>query len=806
MTMNNILTNKYSKRPIFITLLFLFFCTFIFAEQPVNPTLSGKVTDGDKAIPFATIQVKTTTIGTASNKDGEFQMPDIPDGSQTLIIKALGFKTKEIAVAIDHTKPSDITIQLDDDVLGIDQVVVTADKTQKRRVDASMIVNAMTPKQLDQVQAVTLSDGLNFTSGVRMETTCQNCGSSSVRMNGMDGSYAQILINGRQIFSGLASVYGLEIIPANMIQQLEVVKGGGSALYGSNAIAGTINLITKEPLENSFEASIREGLVGLDYKPKNDLNINVNTSVVSNDKNTGISLYATHRKRQGYDANGDGYTEMTRINNTTFGTNFYHRFGYRNKLTIDYFNIQEERRGGNNLNEIEHESDIAESIKHKINTAAVNFTRFIGENSGELSVYGSFQDIIRNAYYGAKNYDDSEVGIPDMTSYGYTTDFAYNYGIQLKNGNGRFNYIVGLEDVGDLLNDKKLAYTDLTDSTYYDDTQVSDQVSNTYGAFVQLEYNLSKFTFSGGLRCDYYDIDDQTEENTGDDSNTVLSPRINILYKPMSHLQVRGSFSTGYRAPQIYDEDLHIETSGSRKVIHENSDNLKQESSKSYMLSADYQGKLGNTDFELTAEGFYTDINDPFALDYSDADDEGTVTATRVNGDKATVKGVNIEAHYHPASKIEINLGYTVQNSEYNTNQEYYLDEDDASTYAYTKKFVRTPDNYGYMTLNADPFKDFTFSLNGTYTGSMLVEYYGEEKNVSNPLLNSDNFFDLGAKAQYILRSNKSFDMGFSVGVKNIFNSYQDDFDTGVNRDPGYIYGPFTPRSIYFKIRIGNVL
>ncbi len=790
-------------RQLYTTIILLIFCAYIYAGQP---PLSGKVTDGKQPIPFATVQVKATNIGTASDKDGKFNMPEIPEGSQTLVIKALGYKTKEVTVTITPNKTLDLKINLDEDVLGIDQVVVTADKTAKRRVDASMIVNAMTPKQLEQVQAVTLSDGLNYTSGVRMETTCQNCGSSSVRLNGMDGSYSQVLINGRQIFSGLAGVYGLEMIPANMIQQLEVIKGGGSALYGSNAIAGTVNIITKEPLQNSFEASIKDGLIGLDHNPKNDLNININTSVVSEDKNTGLSLYATHRKRQGYDANGDDFTEMARLNNTTFGANFYHRIGYRNKITIDYFNINEDRRGGNNLNEIEHESDIAESIKHKINTAAINFTRFIGQNNGQLSVYGSFQDIIRNSYYGAKSYEDgSDVGIPDLTSYGYTTDFTYNYGIQLKNGNGKFNYIVGLEDVGDVLNDKKLGYTD-SDDEYHEDTQVSDQLINTYGAFGQVEYTLSKFTFSGGLRLDYYDIDDRSEDNTGDDSNTIISPRLNILYKPVKHFQIRGSFSTGYRAPQVFDEDLHIETSGSRKVLHENSADLKQESSQSYMLSGDYQGEIGNGDFEVLVEGFYTGIKDPFSLEYSDADDQGTVTATRVNGDKATVQGINIEAHYFPSSKLQFDLGFTSQKSQYNTAQAYYLDEDDLSTYAYEKDFVRTPNNYGYLTVNADPLRDLTISLNGTYTGTMLVEYYGEEKELTNPILDSEDFFDLGLKAEYVVRNNKSFDMGLSVGVKNIFNSYQSDFDSGVNRDPGYIYGPSTPRSIYFGIRIGNIL
>ncbi len=792
------------------------------AEQP---PLSGTITDGSNPIPFATIQIKATNLGTASDKNGSFKLEELPDGKQTLVIKALGYKTKELSVTIDQNKPLNININLDDDVLGIDQVVVTADKAPKRRVDASMIVNAMTPKQLDQVQAVTLSDGLNFTSGVRMEDNCQNCGQSSVRMNGLDGSYSQVLINGRQIFSGLASVYGLEMIPSNMIQQIEIVKGGGSALYGSNAVAGTINLITKEPATNSFQAGVKDGLIGLGHSPKNDLNVNVNTSIVSDNKNSGLSLFANHRKRAGYDYNGDGFTEMAQLNNTTFGADFFYRMGYRNKLTLSYFNINENRRGGNLLDDPEHESDIAESIKHKINTAALDFTRFIGANNGKLSIYGSFQNINRRSYYSAKDYEDekvlsdgTEIGIPDLTSYGLTTDFAYNYGIQLKNEIGKLSYIIGLEDVGDVLNDKELAYTDMSDTTYYDDTPVSDQLIDTYGLFAQVDYTLSKLTASVGVRVDNYNVDDRTETDE-DNSGTVLSPRINLLYKPINNFQVRGSYSTGYRAPKVFDEDLHIEASGSRKVIHENAAGLKQETSHSYSLSGDYQGKIGSNSFEISLEGFYTNIQDPFTSEYEHDENSTTVTCIRENGDEAIVKGVSLECHYYFNAKTGFDLGFTTQKSQYNTAQAYYnVDDVDETTPYYYKDFMRTPNNYGYLTFNSEPIKNLKFSLNGTYTGSMLIEYYGYENkngyeyvegdyNTADPILNTDkNFFDLGGKLEYVVKQNKDFDIGISVGMKNIFNSFQSDFDSGRDRVPEYIYGPGTPRSIYFGIKIGNIL
>ena len=779
----------------------LLFNTNLLSEVK-NPPLHGEITVDGEPVPFATVQLKSTTIGAASDLEGKFFFEELPEGEHTLIIKSVGHKTKEVKINFSESQPIALDINLEEDVLGLDQVVVTADKTQKRRIDASMIVNTMTPKQLNKIQAITLSEGLNFTTGLRTENNCQNCGANALRMNGMDGSYSQVLINGRPIFSGLVGVYGLELIPTNMIQQLEVVKGGGSALYGSNAIGGTVNVITKEPLSNIFEASINNGIIGLGENPKNDLNINLNTTIVSDDKNTGLALYATHRNREGYDANDDTFTELSELKNTTLGANLYHRIGYRNKITFDFFHIDEERRGGDMLEATEHEANVAESIKHNINTGAVNFSRFIGENNTQWSAYASAQHVDRWTYYGARSYDDPinyPDGTPDLSAYGSTKDLSYNFGTQIKGGIGRNSYIAGIENVGGSLKDKKLGYTD--EEGYHSDVIISDQTMNTLGIFGQYDYTLSNITFSAGVRVDNYNIKNKADGQNESTSNTVVSPRLNVLYKPIKQLQLRGSYSTGYRAPQIFDEDLHIEIAGNRKVIHENGNGLKQETSSSYMASLNYQTKIGSADFEFMAEGFYTQLKDAFANEQSDPDADGVVTYTRVNGGKAQVQGINLEAKYFPSANWNLDLGFTLQTSEYDEAQEY-------GNGHFEKEFLKTPKNYGYFTFNADPFKNFTLSLNGTYTGSMKLEYYGTS--LANPedgaIVKSDDFFDVGAKAEYFFRMKKGFDIGVNVGMKNIFNSYQNDFDSGINRDPGYIYGPIIPRSIFFGVRIGNLL
>ena len=125
-------------------------------------------------------------------------------------------------------------------------------KHLKRKTDSPVIVDIISSKKLQNIQACNLADGLSFSSGMRVENDCQTCNYTQLRMNGLSGSYSQILINGRPIISPLTGLYGLEQIPSNMISRIEVVKGGGSSLYGSSAIGGVVNVITNTPQFNQF--------------------------------------------------------------------------------------------------------------------------------------------------------------------------------------------------------------------------------------------------------------------------------------------------------------------------------------------------------------------------------------------------------------------------------------------------------------------------------------------------------------------------------------------------------------------------
>ena len=180
---------------------------------------------------------------------------------------------------------------------------------------------------------------MNFQPGVRVETNCQNCGFQQVRINGLDGPYTQILIDSRPVFSALSGVYGLEQIPASMIERVEVMRGGGSALFGSSAIAGTINIITKEPLRNSGQLS--HTITCFSGGNSFDNNTSLNLSLVTDDHRAGVYIFGQNRHRSGYDYDGDGFTELPKLKNQTVGFRSYFKTSTYSKLTFEYHHLQE---------------------------------------------------------------------------------------------------------------------------------------------------------------------------------------------------------------------------------------------------------------------------------------------------------------------------------------------------------------------------------------------------------------------------------------------------------------------------------
>ncbi|MEM9025249.1 MAG: TonB-dependent receptor, partial [Bacteroidota bacterium] len=309
-------------------------------------SVSGTVTTGDGPLPFANVFLEGTQFGASTNEEGQFVIRNIPAGTYTLQVTSVGMATVSESITLNEGQALQKNLTVKEDVLSLSQVVVSGTRYELDRVNNPVVVGVINNKLFNATQSIAISDGLNYQPGVRVETNCQNCGFTQVRLNGLEGAYSQILINSRPVFSALNSVYGLDQIPTNIVDRIEVVRSGGSALYGSNAIAGTINIITKDPVENSWELRSNTALIDGDAL---DQTFNLNGSIVNESLTSGITVYGMSRQRDDYDANGDGFTELVRLENTVLGAKAFFKPGERNKITVDFSALEEYRRGGDRL-------------------------------------------------------------------------------------------------------------------------------------------------------------------------------------------------------------------------------------------------------------------------------------------------------------------------------------------------------------------------------------------------------------------------------------------------------------------------
>ena len=753
--------------------IFLFSSNFTsFAQQESEANIYGHVLDAAnyEHMPFVNVSLKGTTFGTSTNENGHYILEHLPVGKHIVVVSFVGYKTIEREVILKANNSIELNFNLEENTILMKDVVVSANRYEVDRKEAATIVNVLTPKIFTTTNSVNLAEGLNYQPGLRVENTCQNCGVNAVRINGLEGKYSQILIDSRPVFSSLAGVYGLEQIPVSMIDRVEVIRGGGSAIFGSSAIGGVVNIITREPIRNSLDISNTTQLIG----GKSWDNVtSMNAALVSSNRKVGATIFGMSRDRQGYDHDGDGYTELGMLRGTSLGMRAYYRFSNQAKLTAEYHAMHEFRRGGDSIHMMPHQTTVAEQAEHYIHGGGLTYDYIAKNLKTRFSIYTSLQKVDRNTYYGTQY---------DINAYGTSNDFSWVSGGQFNQSFDRLifmpsEFVAGIEYSVNNLEDIQLAY----DRTLL-------QNINIASVFAQNEWKNSKMGFLIGARVDKHNLID----------NVVVSPRANFRYVFMENLTARLSYSSGYRAPQAFDEDLHIMAVGGEVAIIELSPDLKPEYSNSFSGSLNWSLSIKGGEFNILAEGFYTTLNDVFILKENGTDAQGNILMERANGSGAYVAGVNVEATYTPIRDLNMQIGYTFQQSRYK-EPEVWSENPNIEP---QKRMFRTPDHYGFMTVDYTMFESLNIALSGTYTGSMLVQhfagYVAEDVEVITP-----NFFDMGIKVAYDIKLSNNSVLQLNGGVKNIFNSYQNDFDKGADRDAGYIYGPALPRTFFVGLKLG---
>ena len=749
--------------------------TLLFTALPMaaqyDAHLTGHVLDErtGEHLPYVNIQIKGTNIGTVTDESGHYLLQDLPIGQQTVIFSFVGYETLELPVTLEQDRTVELKAAIREVSKQLDGVVVTANRYATKRQEAATIVNVLSPKLFETTAVACMAEAMSFQPGLRVENSCSNCGKTELRINGLQGQYTQILMDSRPVFSSMAAVYGLEQVPAAMIDRIEVVRGGGSAMYGANAIAGVVNIITKEPVRNFVNLS---NTSQINERAGYDIHTDLNASVMSENRKIGAYLFASHRTRSPYDRDNDGFSEVPLLKATTAGARVFFKTSAYSKLTAEYHHTTDYRRGGNHIDLEPHKADIAEQLRHNIDAGSLAFDWFSADNRHFLSAYSAIQHIGRESYFGT---------MQDLNAYGRSTDLTSNTGLQY-----RFSYPCGLMQ-GDLTVGAEYNYNGLHDQMLGYNRDIQQNV-HVIGAYAQNEWKNEQWSALVGARVEKHNFL----------RTPVVNPRATLRYTPVDGLVLRAGYSSGYRAPQAYDEDLHVAAVGGAVSLISLDPALRPEYSHSATLSADWYRSFGNCEINLTAEGFYTYLQDVFFLREEGQDAAGNILFTRTNAHGAWVGGLNLEGRFNcqlSTLNFQLSLGYTFQQSRYTVPQQW------SAVVPAQSRMLRTPDNYGYLLFDIEPVKDFTISLNARATGSMLMPhlagFVAQDEEVLTPA-----FWDLGLRLAYDIHLYKHYCLELSAGVKNILDQYQRDLDQGPLRDAGYIYGTTIPRTYFIGVAL----
>ena len=747
--------------------------------------ISGTVKADGEPVEFASVSIESLKLGVSTNKQGKYSLSNIPEGDYQLIISFIGYEKLHKAITISHNNLNvNLNIDLHEKSLLLDEVVVTGSKTFKRKTESPVIVNVTSSASLENTQSCNLAEGLKFQPGLRVETDCQTCNYTQLRMNGLAGGYSQILVNGRPIFSPLTGLYGMEQLPVNMIERIEVVRGGGSSLYGSSAIGGTVNVITKIPKKNSYDISNSFQLVN---GQSTDNMLLANATILDKDLKSGASFFLNKRDRDFYDHNDDNFSELPLLNTIAFGTNLFFLPKENQKLEVSLSHMNEYRVGGEmNLDVPAYLTQQSEERTHHVWMASADYQVNFNNQKTTFISYAAWQNTNRKHYTGITPDDSLEYQNHISTPpYGTSLVQTFNLGVQMNHKLSNFlkgeNILtLGTEYIYDDVIDQIPAFA-----------YIIDQTTRNFGSFFQSDWKInSQINLLAGLRLDDHSLM----------SNVQLNPRASLLYKMKDNIQFRANYGTGFRAPQAFDADMHMAFAGggiSRVVL---SPNLMAENSNSFNLSMNYDKAKEKYIWGYTIEAFHTELKNAFILNPIGEDAFGEVFQ-KENGQGATVQGITVETRINYDSKWQLEGGFTLQSSEYEETVEYI------DGIAGTKSFIRTPNDYGFASLTITPKKAWSLNINYVYTGSMIVPHFaGAENFDSDVLVDTESFSDLSLKFSYALKVKKTGNkFELFTGVKNVFNSYQNNFDIGKNRDSNFVYGPSLPRTFFFGLKVGKL-
>lgn len=720
-----------------------------------NNSLSGRISDRSENLSYVNIYIQNTKFGTSSNDEGHYQIKNIPSGTYKIVVSSLGYKTKTIEITFDKNEKIIQHFSLVSDN-SLDEIVVSGNLRPVSKSSSSVPVDVYSKSFFRKNPTPSIFESLQNVNGVRPQLNCNVCNTGDIHINGLEGPYTFVLIDGMPIVSGLSTVYGLTGIPQALIQRVEVVKGPASTLYGSEAVGGIINIITKKPSNSpmlfvdSFSSSWGE------------VNTDIGFKYNASKKIQGLLGINYFNYQNIIDNNNDNFTDLTLQNRISIFNklNFERR---NNKLfTVAFRYVYEDRWGG--------ETDWNKSFR------------------GTDLVYGESIYTSRWETFGTYELPTTENIRLQFSANGHHQDSFYgtdSYKADQLIAFGQLVYNKKIKKTHDLLFGIAYRYTTYDDNTFA--TSESDGVTNKPsiihlpGVFIQDEMNLTnQHKLLIGARYDYNSL-----------HGTIFSPRVNYKWNSKNNKNIlRFSVGNGFRVANIFTED-HAALSGAREVVFEGE--LSPEISWNANVNYVKKISINNTLVSLDASGFYTHFNNRILPDYET--DPNKIIYANLNGFSVS-KGVSLNSDISFPLGLTMNIGATLMDvsiHENNIKKRQLLTESFSGVWSISYKLKKskikidyTGNVYGPMKLpllsELDPRKGESpwFSIQNIQVTKNIGtswEMYGGIKNILNftPVRNS------------IARSSDPFDTGV------VFNSSGEAIATTNNPyaltfDPSYVF------------------
>ncbi|MGK0326273.1 MAG: outer membrane receptor for ferrienterochelin and colicins [Polaribacter sp.] len=713
----------------------VFICFLFISTFTVGQTIIGRITtqNGDE-IPYANVYLKKTKIGTSSNDQGFYELNKVSKDTYTLIVSSIGYKTKSIKINITSDKKitRNVTL-LEDDSLG--EIVISGTLRPITKTNSPVPVEVYSETFFRKNPTPSIFESLQNVNGVRPQLNCSVCNTGDIHINGLEGPYTFVLIDGMPIVSGLSTVYGLTGIPQALIERVEIVKGPASTLYGSEAVGGIINVITKK--------ATNAPLLSTDVMASSwgEVNTDISMSYKASDKVQGLLGVNYFNFQNRIDNNNDNFTDMTLQNRISIFNKINIERKSNKAFTIAGRYVYEDRWGG----EMDWEREFRGGNQIYGESIYTNRWETFGtyelpttENlSFQFSANGHYQD----SFYGETSYDAEQLI-----------------------GFGQLVYNKQLGEKHDLLLGAAYRYTFYDDNTFAtlneNGIENNPSIIHLPGVFAQDEISLTdRKKILLGVRWDHNSM-----------HGNIFSPRVNYKWNSRDKSNiVRLSVGNGFRVANVFTED-HAALTGARTVEFDG----ELDPETSWNTNVNYVKKINteNSFITLDASAFYTYFNNRILPDYET--DPNKIIYANLEGFSVS-QGISLNADFLFTNGLAINTGATLM--------EVSVTENDVKrTQLLTESFS------GVWSISYKFNNDFTIDYTGNLYGPMRLPLLGENdpRDEYSPWFSIQN-----------IQLSKKFNNSWEVygGVKNLLNftpaansinsadmPFSDDFD------PSYVY------------------